>query len=194
MIVNTVVKKPPAFSTLDQQETVLSVKNVSKKFCKNLKLNMFYGLVDLSKNLLGLKPNSTQLRKSEFWAVDDVSFDLKRGQILGLIGVNGSGKSTLLKLIAGIFPPDKGEIIVKGRIGSLISLGVGFHPHMSGRENIYLNGAILGMKFKEINSKIQSIIDFAELGDFIDAPVATYSSGMRVRLGFSIAIATKPDI
>ena len=175
-------------------EVVLSVKNISKKFCKNLKLSMFYGIVDLSKNLLSLKPNSTTLRKSEFWAIDNVSFQLRRGQVVGLIGVNGSGKSTFLKLIAGILPPDRGEIEVKGRIASLISLGAGFHPHMTGRENIYLNGAILGMSCGEIDSKIESIIDFAGLGDFIEAPISTYSSGMKVRLGFSIAIAIKPDI
>jgi lipopolysaccharide transport system ATP-binding protein len=177
-----------------QGEVIITVKKVSKKFCKNLKLSMFYGIVDLSKSLFGLKPNSTTLRKSEFWAVNNVSFELQRGQTIGLIGVNGSGKSTLLKLIAGIFPPDKGEISVRGRVSSLISLGAGFHPHMTGRENIYLNGAILGMSHEEIDSKVQSIIDFAELGDFIEAPVATYSSGMRVRLGFSIAIAIRPDI
>ena len=176
------------------EEVVLSVRNISKIFCKNLKLSMFYGIVDLSKNLLGLKPNANTLRKSEFWAIDNVSFQLRRGQIIGLVGVNGSGKSTLLKLIAGIFPPDKGEIEVKGRVASLISLGAGFHPHMTGRENIYLNGAILGMSHKEIDSKIGSILNFAELGDFIEAPISTYSSGMRVRLGFSIAIAIKPDI
>ena len=176
------------------EEVVLSVRNISKIFCKNLKLSMFYGIVDLSKNLLGLKPNANTLRKSEFWAIDNVSFQLRRGQVIGLVGVNGSGKSTLLKLIAGIFPPDKGEIEVKGRVASLISLGAGFHPHMTGRENIYLNDAILGMSHKEIDSKIGSILNFAELGDFIEAPISTYSSGMRVRLGFSIAIAIKPDI
>jgi lipopolysaccharide transport system ATP-binding protein len=195
MIESKVTEKVLPHTVSGQSEkVVLSVRNISKKFCKNLKLSMFYGIVDLSKNLLGLKPNADSLRKSEFWAIDNVSFQLRRGQVIGLVGVNGSGKSTLLKLVAGIFPPDKGEITVKGRIGSLISLGAGFHPHMTGHENIYLNGAILGMSHEEIDSKVQSIIDFAELGDFIDAPVATYSSGMRVRLGFSIAIAIKPDI
>ena len=96
-------------------EVVVSVKNVSKKFCKHLRRSMAYGIADLSKNLIGIKPNSNELRKDEFWAVDDVSFELRRGEVLGLIGVNGSGKSTLLRLLAGIFPPDKGEIMVRGR-------------------------------------------------------------------------------
>lgn len=175
-------------------EVVLSVKNVYKKFCKDLKYSMIYGMIDLVKNLIGIKPDYSKLRKHEFWALENVSFELKKGQVLGLIGINGSGKTTLLRLIAGIYPPDKGEIKVKGRVGSLIALGAGFHPHMSGRENIYLNGAILGMNKKEIEEMVDFIIDFSELGDFIDAPVSTYSSGMRVRLGFSIAIAMKPDI
>ena len=178
----------------NNNEVVVSVKNVSKKFCKNLKRSMAYGIVDLSKNLLGIKPNSTGLRKDEFWAVDDISFDLKRGEVLGLIGVNGSGKTTLLRLLAGIFPPDKGEISIKGKVGALIAIGAGFHPHMTGRENIYLNGTILGMTREEIDLKFQDVVDFAEIKDFINAPVSTYSSGMRVRLGFAIAIQINPDV
>jgi len=177
-----------------QNEVVVSVKNVSKKFCKNLRRSMAYGIADLSRNLLNLKHSTSELRKDEFWALNDINFELKRGESIGLIGANGSGKTTLLRLIAGILPPDSGEIFVKGRIGALIAIGAGFHPHMTGRENIFLNGTILGMTRKEINSKFQNIIDFAEIGDFLDAPVSTYSSGMRVRLGFSIAIHTEPDI
>lgn len=177
-----------------QGELVLSLKGVSKKFTKDLKRSMVYGLVDLSKNLIGLQHDASSLRKSEFWAVDDVSFELRRGQVLGVIGANGSGKTTLLRLIAGILPPDKGEVRTQGRITSLITLSAGFHPLMTGRENIYLNGSILGMSRGEIRSKLERIIEFSELGDFIDSPVATYSSGMRVRLGFSIAAAIQPDI
>lgn len=175
-------------------DTVVSVRNVSKKFCRRLRRSMAYGISDLSRNLFGLKSRTAELRKDEFWALNDVSFDLKKGESIGLIGANGSGKTTLLRLITGIFPPDDGEIRVRGRVGALIAIGAGFHPHMTGRENIYLNGTILGMKRAEINSKLQDIIDFAEIGDFLDAPVSTYSSGMRVRLGFSIAIHTEPDI
>ncbi|MCK5237098.1 MAG: ATP-binding cassette domain-containing protein [Deltaproteobacteria bacterium] len=190
---NTAINTP-ALATEKSGEVLLSLKGVSKKFCKNLKLNMLYGLADLCKGLVGSKPNTTKLRKEEFWAVDDINLEIRRGQVLGVIGENGSGKSTLLRLIAGIFPIDKGEVSTKGRFAALISLGAGFHPHLTGRENIYLNGTILGMSRKEIDSKADSIIKFAGIDDFIDSPVSTYSSGMKVKLGFSIAIAIKPDI
>lgn len=175
-------------------DIVVSVKNVSKKFCKHLRRSMAYGIADLSKNLVGMKPDCTELRNNEFWAVNNISFEIRRGEVLGLIGVNGSGKSTLLRLLTGIFPPDKGEISVKGRVGALIAIGAGFHPHMTGRENIYLNGTILGMTRAEISSQFDNIADFAEIRDFLDAPVSTYSSGMRVRLGFSIAAHLEPDV
>lgn len=175
-------------------DVVVSVRNVSKKFCRGLRRSMLYGITDLSKNLLGIRPNNTKLLKDEFWAVNDVNFELRRGEVLGLIGANGSGKTTMLRLLAGIFPPDRGEISIRGRVGALISLGAGFHPHMTGRENIYLNGTILGMERAEIDRKFQSIVDFAEIGEFIDAPVATYSSGMTVRLGFAVAIHTDPEL
>ena len=172
----------------------ISVKNASKKFCKGLRRNMAYGIMDLSKNLFGIKQNSGTLRKDEFWALEDINFKLKRGETIGLIGRNGSGKTTLLRLLAGIFPPDKGKIIIKGRIGALIAVGAGFHPHMTGRENIYLNGAILGISCSEIRSQFDDIVSFAEIESFLDAPVSTYSSGMKVRLGFAISTAIQPDI
>ena len=175
-------------------DVVVSVRNVSKKFCKHLKRSMAYGILDLSKNLVGIKQDTSNIRKEEFWAVRDVSFELRRGEALGIVGANGSGKTTLLKLLNGILPPDKGEIAVRGRMGALISVGAGFHPHMSGHENIYLNGTILGMTRERIKQKFDEIVDFAEIGDFINAPVATYSSGMRVRLGFAIATAINPDV
>ena len=175
-------------------DVVVSVKNVSKKFCKHLRRSMAYGIVELSKNLVGMTPDSSELREDEFWAVDDVSFELRRGEVLGLIGVNGSGKSTLLRLMAGILPPDKGEISVKGKVGALIAIGAGFHPHMTGKENIYLNATIMGMTRQEIDSKLDDIVDFAGIRNFLRAPVSTYSSGMRVRLGFSIAAHLEPDV
>ena len=148
----------------------------------------------MARSMLGYSIDNVELRKNEFWALQDINFELKRGETLGLIGQNGCGKTTLLRLINGIFPPDKGRIEINGRIGALIAVGAGFHPHMTGRENIYLNGIILGMTKKEIDKKFDEIIDFAEIGDFIDSPVCTYSSGMNVRLGFAIAIHTNPEL
>jgi len=130
----------------------------------------------------------------EFWAVRDVSFDVPRGTTLGLIGRNGSGKSTLLKTLARILHPDEGQITMSGRVASLLEVGSGFHPELSGRENIYLNGSILGMSKKEIDSRFDEIVDFSEVRKFIDQPVKNYSSGMYVRLGFSVAVHVSPDI
>jgi lipopolysaccharide transport system ATP-binding protein len=174
-------------------DTLIKIEGLHKKFCMNLKRSMLYGTVDMVKGMFGAHI-SEELRKGEFWALQDINFELKKGEILGLIGKNGCGKTTLLRLISGIFPPDKGLITINGSIGSLIALGAGFHPHMTGRENIWLNGSILGMSKIEINSKLDSIIEFADISDFIDAPVSTYSSGMTVRLGFSIAIHCSPEI
>jgi len=176
------------------KDTVIKVENLSKKFCRSIKRSMFYGSLDVAKNMLGIKVNTEKLRKDEFWALENVNFDVKKGETFGIIGANGSGKTTLLRMITGIFPPDKGKIAVKGRIGALIAVGAGFHPHMTGRENIFLNGAILGMSREDIDRHMDDIINFAEIGDFLDAPVSTYSSGMYVRLGFAIAIHSLPDI
>src|SRR5262249_20088016 len=133
-------------------------------------------------------------RYSEFWAVRDVSLEIEAGTSFGLIGHNGSGKSTLLRLIAGIHPPTSGKVTTHGRISALLELGAGFHPELSGRENIYLNGSILGLKRREINRVVDDIIQFAGIEDFIDSPVKVYSSGMYVRLGFSVAVHVQPDI
>lgn len=175
-------------------DTLIQVAGLSKKFCSNLRRGMYYGLVDISRSMLRRGRAPEQLRRDEFWALQDIGFSLRRGETLGVIGRNGSGKTTLLRMINGIFPPDRGRIAVRGRIGALIAVGVGFHPHMTGRENIYLNGSILGMARREIDRKFDDIVDFADLGRFVDAPVSTYSSGMKVRLGFAIAINTEIDI
>lgn len=175
-------------------ETIIQIEGLYKKFSRSLKRSMMYGAMDLSRSFLGIPINQGRLRKTEFWSLEDINMELKSGETLGIIGINGAGKSTLLRLISGIYPPDKGKIIVKGRIGSLIAVGAGFHPHLSGRENIFLNGTILGMTRKEIEAKFKDIISFADIGEFLDAPVSTYSSGMRVRLGFSIAVHCEPDI
>jgi len=175
-------------------EAVIRVEHVSKKFCKNLKTSMRYGIEDISRNAVGMPSRCGQLREREFWAVDDVSFEVERGETLGLIGPNGSGKTTLLKMLNGIFWPDKGKITVKGRVGALIEVGAGFHPMLTGRENIYVNAAILGMSKAETQAKFDSIVEFADIGDFLDTSVKHYSSGMFVRLGFAVAVHCEPDV
>ena len=174
-------------------EPLVRVQNASKKFCRDLKKSLWYGLVDMVAELTG-STAARELRPKEFWAVDDVSFELEKGECLGLVGPNGAGKSTLLKMLNGIIKPDRGRIEMHGRVGALIELGAGFNPILTGRENIYINGSVLGLTKHEIDRKLDDIIGFAELQDFIDTPVQNYSSGMRVRLGFSIAAQMEPDI
>ena len=129
-----------------------------------------------------------------FWALEDITFDVKQGEILGIIGKNGAGKSTLLKIISRVTTPTRGQIKIKGRVACLLEVGTGFHPELTGRENIYLNGAILGMSNAEIKKKFDEIVDFAGVGEFIDTPVKRYSSGMYIRLGFSVAAHLDPEI
>lgn len=179
--------------TTNQNEVLVSVEGLSKKFCKDLKTSLWYGVKDLWGGVTGNK-NERLLRDKEFWAVKDISFTLRRGECLGLIGHNGAGKSTLLKILNGLINPDAGKVTIKGRVGALIELGAGFNPILSGRENIYNNGAILGFSRKEIDSKLEEIIAFAELEEFIDMPVQNYSSGMKVRLGFAVAAEMEPDV
>jgi lipopolysaccharide transport system ATP-binding protein len=180
--------------TSSQEEILISVENVSKKFCRSLKKAYLYGLKDIGAELLGTSRNSHQLRAHEFWALNNVNLQLKRGESLGLIGINGSGKTTLMRIIAGLLKPDIGKISVKGRIASLNVLGAGFNPVLSGRENVYINMSILGLSKKEIDLNFQNVLDFAEIWDAIDSPVRTYSSGMKARLGFACAVYTQPEI
>ncbi len=175
-------------------EIAIKVEQVSKKYCKSLKRSMLYGVEDIGRNIVGWHSRSESLRKNEFWALNDVSFEVRRGETLGIIGPNGAGKTTLLKMLNGIFWPDKGKITVRGRVGALIEVGAGFHPLLTGRENIYINAAILGMTKKEVDGKFDDIVEFADIGDFIDAPVKSYSSGMFVRLGFAVAAHCEPDV
>ncbi len=176
-------------------DTLVKVEGVSKKFCRSLKKSLWYGIQDLGTELLGRRHGAKrELRPDEFWSVKDVSFELKRGECLGLIGPNGAGKSTLLKMLNGLIKPDQGSITMRGRTGALIELGAGFNPILTGRENIYVNGTVLGLTKAEITREFDQIIDFAELGDFIDTPVQNYSSGMKVRLGFAVAAQLHPDV
>lgn len=188
---------PPPSVTQDlskDKDVVLSVKNVSKKFCRDLKRSLFYGVLDTMSEVTGTRGSELKLRKNEFWALDNVSLTLKRGESIGLVGSNGSGKTTLLRIIAGLIRPDKGHIMSKGRIASLIALSAGFNPILTGRENIRVYMSILGLLEREIDKRFDDVVSFAEIPDAIDAPVQTYSSGMAARLGFACAIHVNPDI
>jgi lipopolysaccharide transport system ATP-binding protein len=185
-------------------DVLVKVDNVSKRFCRSLKRSLWYGLQDLGSEIggrlhdggSGLTQSSAdvQLRPDEFWAVKDVSFELRRGECLGLIGRNGAGKTTLLRILNGLIKPDTGRIEMIGEVGSVIALGAGFNPILTGRENIYTSLSINGLSKERIRAEIDGIIEFAELSEFIDSPVQSYSSGMQVRLGFAVATALKPDV
>jgi lipopolysaccharide transport system ATP-binding protein len=176
-------------------DCLISVDDVSKKFCRSLRKSLLYGLRDIGRELSVRPPASrSELRRDEFWAVKGISFMLRRGECLGLIGGNGAGKSTLLKMLNGLIKPDAGRIEMRGRVGALIELGTGFNPILSGRENVYVNGSILGFTKAEIKRKFDDIVDFSGLHEFIEMPVQSYSSGMKVRLGFSVAAQMEPDI
>lgn len=175
-------------------DVLVRVEGVSKKFCRSLKKSLWYGMKDMAAEVLGGSTSHDCLRPDEFWAVKDVSFELRRGECLGLIGRNGAGKTTVLKMLNGLIKPDHGHIEMRGRVGALIALGAGFNPILTGRENIYVNGSILGLAKKEIDERLEEIIDFADIREFIDAPVQSYSSGMQVQLGFAVATAIKPDV
>lgn len=169
---------------------VIKFNNISKKFRINYDKSIRKILGNLSKFIF----NVPYEKKEEFWALNNISFEVKRGTTLGLIGSNGSGKSTLLKLITKVTYPTHGDMFIEGKVASLLEVGAGFHSEFTGRENIYLNGAIMGLTKKQIDSKLEEIIEFSELSKFIDTPIKKYSSGMFVKLGFAVAIHTNPDI
>ncbi|GAA3597398.1 ABC transporter ATP-binding protein [Agrococcus terreus] len=166
-------------------DNAVEVRNVSKTF------RVYH---DRNQSIKATVLKGGRAKYEEFWALRDVSLEVPKGLTFGLLGLNGSGKSTLLKCIAGILQPNEGSITTRGRMAAMLEVGSGFHPELSGRENVYLNGAILGMSDREIDRKLDSIIDFAGVERFIDHPVKNYSSGMYVRLGFSVAIHTQPEL
>ncbi len=187
----------------NMEKPMIEVKGISKKYdiahmrggyvalrdvIANAFKNPFAFLANKTKSAVGLS------KKEEFWALKNVSFNVARGEVVGVVGANGAGKSTLLKILSQITPPTEGEVILRGRVGSLLEVGTGFHPELTGRENIFLNGAILGMKKREIAAKFDEIVAFAGVDRFLDTPVKHYSSGMYVRLAFSVAAHMEPDI
>lgn len=182
---------------------IIEVKNIGKKYNITHRQGGYITLRDVLTNVFSnpfrflkqkAKAVAGLVKNEEFWALKDVSFNVEKGEVIGIIGRNGAGKSTLLKILSQITPPTTGEIRINGRVGSLLEVGTGFHPELSGRENIFLNGAILGMKKSEIAKKFDEIVEFAGIEKFLDTPVKYYSSGMYVRLAFSVAAHMEPDV
>jgi lipopolysaccharide transport system ATP-binding protein len=181
-------------------DTAIRVSRLSKRYRIGLREKRADNLQDTLRAALRspfqylLTMSRPPTEQETLWSLRDISFEVKRGEVLGVIGRNGSGKSTLLKILTRITEPTAGRAVINGRVASLLEVGTGFHPELTGRENIYLNGAILGMKRREIDRKFEEIIEFAEIGKMIDTPVKRYSSGMYVRLGFSVAAHLEPEI
>jgi lipopolysaccharide transport system ATP-binding protein len=176
------------------QNVALEVDHVFKKFKKGELYDSLRDLVPALARKFIKRNGKENLQEREFWALRDVCFQVGRGEAFGIIGSNGAGKSTMLKLLCGIMKPSKGKIDVKGRLSALIEVGAGFHPDLTGRENVFLNGAILGMSRADVQRRFDEIVAFSGLEDFIDTPVKRYSSGMFARLGFSVAAHVEPDI
>ncbi len=175
-------------------EVLVEVESVGKKYCRSLRRSLMYLGQDLAKEISGNEPARGVLRRDEFWALHDVSFSVHRGECLSVIGGNGAGKSTLLKLLSGVQRPDAGRIRIRGRVGSLIELGAGFHPLLTGRENIRLLASLYGLTDNEIESRFDWIVSFSGLEASLDMPVRSYSSGMVAKLAFSIAASVEPDV
>lgn len=172
--------------------SVIHFTDVSKQYVKQ---RLRYGMLsETIGQLFSTKYQSPVVNRNVIKALDHVHLEVRKGEVLGIIGPNGAGKSTILKLISKVTIPDSGSVVAKGTIGALIELGAGLHPELTGRENIFLYGAILGMKRKEVESKFDEIVDFSEIKNFLDMPIKRYSSGMYARLGFAVAVNMNPDI
>ncbi len=168
---------------------IISIEGVGKQYTLGA-TQSYLSLRDAIAGIFGKRPS----QKNKFWALKDLTLDIGPGEAIGVIGRNGAGKSTLLKILSQITPPSRGRITLRGRVASLLEVGTGFHPELTGRENIYLNGAVLGMSRAEVKRKFDQIVDFAEIGQFLDTPVKRYSSGMYVRLAFAVAAHLEPEI
>jgi lipopolysaccharide transport system ATP-binding protein len=180
-------------------DIIISVENLGKKYSIRHERNEPYTalrdvITDKAKSFFRRNGKEIEMRREDLWALKNVSLEVKRGEVLGIIGRNGAGKSTLLKILSRITEPTEGRVLIKGRVASLLEVGTGFHPELTGRENIFLNGAVLGMTRAEIQRKFDEIVDFAEIEKFLDTPVKRYSSGMYVRLAFAVAAHLEPEI
>lgn len=176
------------------KEPLVIAEDLAKVFCRDLRRSIAYGFQDILRELRGRALARAGQRKAEFFALRNLSFTIPRGECIGVIGPNGAGKTTLLRLINGLIKPDRGILKVRGQVGGIIALGAGFNPVLSGRENIYVNAAVLGLSKRQTDRVVDEIIDFSEIREFIDMPVQSYSSGMTVRLGFSVAAHLEPDV
>ena len=173
--------------------SVLTVTGLSKKYCRSLRRALWYGMQDIGREVLPFAA-PRELRPDEFWAVDDVSFELRKGEALAIMGRNGAGKSTLLKMLAGLLKPDRGEARLRGRAQALIELGIGFDPLLTGRENVRVGAALEGLDRRAAAELQAKVAEFAELGDSFDVPMQSYSSGMRARLAYALAASLEPDV